>query len=147
MTEKMIEGQVAALLNKRELALTVGEADGVTPGMRFVVLNSKGVGIRHPETNELLGDVPVPKTIVKVTRVQGAHLSIARTFRTIPGKPGLADVLMRTNTSFAGTPDRVETLAIDPSKADLVEIDDEDSYVKRGDPVIQTTGDEYDQYA
>jgi hypothetical protein len=144
--EPLIEGKVAAILNKRELALNVGYADGVNVGTRFVVLNSKGVGIVDPDTGRVLGDVPVAKTVVKVTRVEGEHLSVARTFRTIPGRAGLSQALM-TASVFAGSPDRVETLAIDPSREDVVEIKDEESYVKIGDVVVQTTGDEYDEYA
>jgi hypothetical protein len=146
MTTDGIRGKVAAVLNNREVALNIGEDDGVSLGMRFAILNRKGIGVTDPDTGEPLGDVPVAKTVVKVTRVDGPHLSTARTFRTIPGKPGVAELLARTS-AFAGTLDRTETLAIDPSREDVVEIEDRDSYVKRGDTVIQTVGDEYDQYA
>lgn len=145
METDRISGKVAAVLNSRELALNVGSADGVTVGMRFAVLNSKGLGVTDPDTGEVLGDLPVAKTVVKVIRVDGPHLSTGRTFRTIPGKPGLADVLTRTS-SFVGTPDRVETLRIDPSRQDVLEISEQDSVVKRGDTAVETRGDEFDEY-
>lgn len=137
-----IRGKVAAVLSARELALNVGDTDGVIVGMRFAILNRKGVGIQDPDTGEPLGDVPVVKTVVKVVRVDGPRLSTARTFRTIPGKPGLADLV-----AITGRPQRTETLAVDPSREDVIKIDDHDSYVKKGDTAIQTVGDEYDEYA
>lgn len=140
-----IRGKVAAVISKRELALNVGAEDGVTTGMRFAILNSRGLGITDPDTGEPLGDIPVVKTVVKVVRVDGARLCTARTFRTIPGSPGVAEVLAITS-AFAGRAARTETLAIDPSREDVVEIEDEDSYVKKGDTAVQTMGDEYDQY-
>ena len=146
LVSEPIRGKVAAILNTRELALNIGKDDGVELGMRFAIMNRKGVGITDPDTGEVLGDVPVVKTVVKVTRVDGEHLSTARTFRTIPGRSGIADILAGTS-SIVGTPARTETLAIDPSRADVVEIEDKDSYIKRGDVAVQTVGDEYDQYA
>lgn len=140
-----IRGKVAAVVSKRELALNVGEEQGVTVGMRFAILNRKGVGITDPDTGEPLGDIPVVKTVVKVVRVDGPRLSTARTFRTIPGRPGLADALIGAG-NFAGRPARTETLSIDPSREDVIEIKEEDSFVKKGDTAVQTVGDEYDQY-
>ncbi|MBW9207549.1 hypothetical protein KV097_16545 [Mumia sp. zg.B17] len=147
MSDEPIRGKVAAIINRRELALNVGEDDGVAVGMRFAILNSKGVGITDPDTGAPLGDIPVIKTVVKVTRVDGPKLATARTFRTVPGKPGVAEALLRSSSNWAGTPTRVETLSIDPSRADVVEIEDEDSFIKRGDTAVQTFGDEYDDYA
>jgi len=53
---------------------------------------------------------------------------------------------MLGTSKLAGSPARVETLAIDPSREDVAEIDDKDSYVKRGDIALQTVSDEYDDY-
>jgi len=64
-----IRGKVAAILTQRELALNVGEEEGVEVGMRFAILNSKGVDVTDPDTGKVLGDVPVAKTIVKVVRI------------------------------------------------------------------------------
>lgn len=143
MSAEPIRGKVAAIINRRELALNVGSEQGVAIGMRFAILNSKGVGITDPDTGEVLGDIPVAKTVVKVTRVDGPRLSTARTFRTIPGTPGIADILAHTG-NFVGTPAHVETLSIDPSRRDVAELKDEDSFIKKGDPAVQAIGDEYD---
>lgn len=85
-----IRGKVAAILSARELILNVGSRDGVEIGMRFAILNSQGVNITDPDTGDTLGSVEVPKTVVKVVRIGGDHLSIARTFRTVRGTPGLS---------------------------------------------------------
>src|SRR5690242_5755474 len=72
-----IRGKVAAILSKRELILNIGSGDEVQVGMKFVILNSQGMDVRDPDTGEVLGNVEVPKTVVKVVRVDGEHLSVA----------------------------------------------------------------------
>ena len=141
---EVLRGKVAAVLNSRELVLNLGADDGVEVGMRFVILNSKGVDITDPDTGEVIGDVKVPKTVVKVVRVDGPKVAVARTFRVIPGTPGLATVLLQANSSWAGSRDRVETLAIGPDTDLVAEIDDNKSYIKVGDPAELTVGDEFD---
>lgn len=138
----MIQGKVAEVLTNRELLINRGSEDGVEIGMRFAVLNRRGVDVKDPDTGEPLGSAKVVKTVVKVVRIEGAHLSAARTFRTITGTPGLGSLLSAT-AYLAGTPDRTETLSIHGSGA-KAELDPEESYVKIGDPVVQTIGDEYD---
>jgi hypothetical protein len=119
--------------------LNIGSEDGVEIGMRFVILNSKGIDVTDPDTGKVLGTVEVPKTIVKVVRVDNPHLSVARTFRTVRGTPGL--FAMR---GFAGTPDSPETLDIQSGSSLKAELSEEDSYIKRGDIALSTQGDEYD---
>ncbi|GAA3548881.1 hypothetical protein [Kribbella ginsengisoli] len=140
---KVLRGKVAALLNSRELVLNLGADDGVEVGMRFVILNSKGVDITDPDTGEVIGDVKVPKTVVKVVRVDGPKVSVARTFRVIPGTPGIAAALLASG-SWAGTTPRVETLAIGPDTELVAELDDNKSYIKVGDTAELTVGDEFD---
>src|SRR5579862_1071556 len=106
--DERIRGKVAAILSARELILNVGAEDGVEVGMQFVILNSKGVNVTDPDTGHVLGTVEVPKTVVKVVRVDAEHLSVARTFRTVKGTPGMFAVV----SSISGTPDRPETLEI-----------------------------------
>jgi hypothetical protein len=137
-----LRGRVAALLNRRELVLNLGADDGVEVGMRFAVLNSKGVDIRDPDTGEVIGDVKVPKTVVKVVRVDGPKVSVARTFRTIPGSPGIY-ALLAGGQGLGGRASRPETLEVGPDAEFVSEMKDEESYVKVGDMVEQTTGDEY----
>ncbi len=134
-----IVGKVAAVLTKRELVINRGEADGVKVGMRFVVLNSQGIDIKDPDSGESLGSVEVPKTIVKIVRIDGAHLSVGRTFRTIAGTPGILGAM----SNFSGTPDRIETLDIDEHTLLKEELAPGESYVRVGDPVRSTLGDEY----
>lgn len=135
-----IRGKVAAILSKREVILNVGSEDGVEVGTQFVILNSKGIDVTDPDTGEVLGTVEVPKTVVKVVRVDNPHLCVARTFRTVRGTPGLFSAM----PSFAGTPDRPETLDITPGSSLKAELSEEESYIKRGDIALSTQGDEYD---
>lgn len=141
-SNERIRGKVAAILSRRELILNIGLEDGVEIGMQFVILNSKGIDVTDPDTDEILGTVEVPKTIVKVVRVDGPHLSIARTFRTLRGTPGL----MSSVSSIAGTPDRPETLEITPGSSLKAELSEGESYIKRGDIAVATQGDEYDDF-
>jgi hypothetical protein len=99
--------------------------------MRFAVLNRKGANVVDPETGESLGSVDVEKVLVKVVRVE-PKLAVARTFRTFTSGFGKL---------FSGTP-RGETLRTD-SATYKQELSEEDSYVKRGDPVVQALGDEF----
>lgn len=135
-----IRGKVAAILSRRELVLNVGEEAGVTEGMRFVILNSKGVDVKDPDTGDVLGSVEVPKTLVKIVRVDGPRLSVGRTFRTIAGSPGL----FSATSMLAGRPDRKETLEIEEGSSLKAELLDHQSYVKPGDVALETRGDEYD---
>jgi hypothetical protein len=137
-SQSRIEGKVAGVLTLRELVINRGTADGVEIGMRFAVLNRQGIDIKDPDSGQSLGSVELVKTIVKIVRIQGDHLAVGRTFRTIKGSPGLSAL-----AAFSGTPDRAETLAIEGSSL-KAELSPEDSLVKPGDPVVQTMGDEYD---
>ncbi|QQM54202.1 hypothetical protein [Rhodococcus pyridinivorans] len=128
-----IRGQVAALLSARELILNRGSVDGVQIGMRFAILNRNGVNIKDPETGAVLGTVEVPKTIVKIVRLQGDNLAVGRTFRTVKSVFGAA---------LGG--DQVETLSIKKGSSVRAELDPEDSFVQVGDPVVETIGNEYD---
>jgi hypothetical protein len=136
--DKRIRGKVAAILSKRELVLNVGADDGVRVGTRFVILNSKGIDVRDPDSGKVLGTVEVPKTLVKVVRVDGPHICVGRTFRTVAAT-GFAAL-----SSFSGSAQKVETLDIESGSSLKAELSDEDSYVKVGDTALSTEGDEYD---
>ncbi len=139
--EDRLMGKVAGILTRRELLINRGSADGVEVGMRFAVLNSQGIDVRDPDTGEILGSTEVVKTVVKVVRIDGPHLSVGRTFRQTPGRAGALAAL----ANVYGTPARVETLDIQEGSTLKEELDPDDSYVKVGDPVVQTVGDEYDE--
>jgi hypothetical protein len=108
--------------------------------MKFVILNSKGIDVTDPDSGEVLGTVEVLKTVVKVVRVDGPHLSIARTFRTLRGTPGIFGSM----SAITGTPSTPETLDITPGSSLKAELSEEESYIKRGDIALATQGDEYD---
>lgn len=132
-----IEALVAEILNARELVLNKGSADGINVGMRFAVLNRKGADIRDPTTGDILGSVEVEKALVKVVRVY-EHLSVARTFRTkfVPGTLALGRL-------FGGESRHIpETLKTD-EKTYQEELDESQSFVKKGDVAVQIAGEEF----
>jgi hypothetical protein len=137
MTER-IRARVAAVLTERELVLNKGSEDGVAVGMRFAILNSKGADIKDPDTGESMGSVELEKTIVKVVRLQ-EHLSVARTFRTF--RTGGTGFYIG---GLLGDPPRVVSETLRTSERTYIEeLDDSESYVKRGDPAVQVIGDEF----
>ena len=125
-----IRGHVAQIIDDRTLVINRGSEHGVRIGMRFAVLNPKGAEITDPETGESIGSVDIDKVIVKVVRVE-SRLAVARTFQKFA--TGFTTLFgnMRTETL------RIETATY---KQDL---DEKDSYVKIGDPVVQVIGDEF----
>lgn len=135
-----VEGQVAQVLNERELVINRGSSHGVEEGMRFAVLNRQGAHITDPETGESLGAVEVEKTLVKVVRVSD-KLSVGRTFRTFRrGGFSPPDALQ---SLLAPARTEVETLRTE-GKTYVEELDEAESYVKRGDPVVQIVGEEFE---
>lgn len=146
----MIRGKVVDFVNKREFVMNVGKADGVKVGMRFVVLKPGGVEVRDDD-GALLGTMEAAKTVVKVVRVQGDHLSVARTFLVIKGRPAIKGIgpmdLLYSPSSLSAilaperpaVPDRVETFTVERSDT----LNDFDMNVQKGDEVRLTTGDEF----
>jgi hypothetical protein len=137
MTER-IEALVAEILNQREVVLNRGLQDGVTIGMRFAILNSKGANIVDPETGEALGSVEVDKAMVKVVRVN-QRLSVARTFRTVGGTQSVLEMAMGLR---AGSPARPENLKTG-DRTYVEELDESESFVKKGDTAVQIVADEF----
>ncbi|MER7994399.1 hypothetical protein [Micromonospora chalcea] len=130
MTER-IRGKVAQLIDERTLVINRGAEHGVQVGMRFAVLNRKGADVVDPDTNEPIGSVDVEKVLVKVVRVE-ARLAVARTFRSFTTGIG---AMFQSGV-------RHETLRTD-SATYKQELDEEDSYVKIGDPVVEAVGEEF----
>lgn len=133
-TRQRIEAKVAQVLSERELVINRGSNAGVELGMRFAVLRPRGEEIKDPDTGEILDSVEFAKTFVKIVQVK-PRLAVGRTFRTIKGR--------QTVTSFANmfnsTPDRTETLRIQPGES-VLDLQPKDSLVKIGDPTVQVTG-------
>ena len=131
-----IRGKVARVLNSREIAINVGAEKGVDIGMHFDVLDPKYENIKDPDTFELLGSIERPKVRVQIIRVQ-EKLSIASTYRkkeiNVGGISGF-----RSFSEFLMPPDwriKYETLKTDEQNWE--DIEEEESYVKVGDPVVQ----------
>lgn len=133
-----IRARVAEVLTERELVLNKGSEDGVAIGMRFAILNRKGADIIDPDTGKSMGPVELEKTIVKVVRLQD-HLAIARTFRTY--KQGGSGFYI---SGLLGSPSRTvpETLRTS-ERTYSEELDEKESYVKRGDDAVQVIGEEF----
>ena len=71
-----IRGKVARVLNKYEIAITVGTVDGVNVGMYFDVMDAYEQDIEDPDTGEILGSIERSKIRVKIIYAQ-EKLSIA----------------------------------------------------------------------
>ncbi len=137
MTEP-IRGKVAWVLNSREIAINIGVADGVTMGMFFDVEYPYGA-IKDPDTNEVLGSIKRTKVRVQITEVQ-EKLAVASTYRSTRVNLGGAGFDFGP-FSRALMPSewitKYETLKKSDRKILIEDIDEEDSFVKVGDPVVQ----------
>lgn len=137
-----IRAKVAEILNRRELVINAGAEDGVTEGMRFAILNRRGVEVKDPDTGETLGSVEIPKVLVEAVRTH-PKLTVARTYRTLRknlgGRGSIAFDLFGAPAKWVEVP---ETLQL-TDKPYEEELDEDQSYVKVGDPVVQVIGDEY----
>lgn len=137
----VIEGMVAGILNERELAINVGANQGVEVGMKFKVLAAESAEIRDPQTNEVLGSVDQEKVRVRVIDVQD-KFSIGRTYKSantvgsvLAGLDTLSDLL---------TPSRQVPQTLRAEAADyLPPLSEQESYVKKGDRVIQLEEDDH----
>lgn len=130
-----VEAKVASILTKRELVLNKGSEDGIEVGMRFAVLNSKGVDIRDPDTNEVIGSLPLAKTFVKIVSTQ-PHVAKARTFREFKSGGGPLLNLYQPATIRHETIETDEELLVDT-------LDHKEAKLKIGDRARQIVGDEF----
>lgn len=140
MSSDPIRGQVARVLNIRELAINRGSDDGVVEGMKFAILDTAAEGIKDPETGEVLGSVYRTKVRVKVVAVK-ERLSIARTYvtrRVNVGGMGLGAFSETFKPAKWET--RYETLKAEDAAWEA--LSEERSIVKTGDPVEQILKEE-----
>ncbi len=72
-----VEGKVAKILGKGEIALNRGRSHGVRQGMLFEIFAPEGEEVWDPDTGETLGTVEDVKAKAEVTEVK-EKLSIAR---------------------------------------------------------------------
>ena len=133
-----IRGKVARVLNSHELAMNIGQLNGVEVGMCFDVLDPKGEDIRDPDTGDVLGSVDRPKVRVRVTRVD-ERLAIAATYREMKVNVGGEGPSLDFGlTKYLLPPKWVtvrETLKTNERTQDS--LDEAESYVKTGDPVVE----------
>lgn len=136
-----IRGKVAQVLNSRELALNVGTDHGVRVGMLFDVLDPKGEDIVDPDTGDVLGSLARPKVRIKVISVQ-PKLAVASTYkkeRINIGGVGIGSAGLAQLLSPPEYVTQYETLKT--TEKTWEDISEKDSYVKRGDPVVEVKVD------
>lgn len=128
-----IRGKVAKVLNAREVAINLGSAQGVRPGMYFDVV-ARYEDIVDPDTNESLGAVERPKTRVKITWVQ-EKLSLASASKSREVNVGRMPLGEFSRALMpAKWVKKYETLTTEETGEAL---DEKESLVKVGDPVVQ----------
>lgn len=143
--KEAIRSKIARVLNSREVVIAAGTAQGVKAGMYFDVLDPKGEDIRDPDTNEVLGSIERPKVRVRVLRVQD-RLAVASTFKmekiNVGGSGGGFESL--SSIGLLGRAlmppkyvTKYETLKTDEKTWE--DLDEAESYVKTGDPVIEVS--------
>ena len=139
---KPIRGKVAQILNSREVALNLGLDDGVEIGMLFDIVTPKGHDITDPVTGDVLGSLDRPKVRVKIVSVQD-RLSVAATFRKKRENIGGSSDLIGLYSRMSSPPrwiTKYETLKTTDSTWE--DLPDEDSYISKGDPVVQVFSDD-----
>ena len=133
-----IEGQVATIVNERELVINRGSDSGVNEGMKFKVVGGE-LAIKDPETGEPLGALAREKIRVRIVEVQPKY-SIGKTYETyvvnVGGPfPDFGDVFRRMATP-GNEVTRVRTLRRENTTS-LEPMDEAASLVKIGDIVVE----------
>ena len=138
-----IRGKVARVLNGQEIVINAGIVDGVTVGMDFNVMDTNGEDIKDPDTNEVLGSIERPKIRVRVIHAQ-EKLAVAASPRSKGVKPDILADLVDSAIPTLGPVAR--SLIVTPRKPSASSqktaetahaLDNKDTGVKIGDPVVQ----------
>ena len=138
---ELIRGKVARILSTRELVLNIGLAHGVKLDMLFDVLDAASENIREPDTREIIGSVYRPKVRVKIVEVQ-ARLSVASTFRSKNVNIGGTGPTLNAWAALFAPPRWIrEYETLKTEEATWEDLDEKDSYVATGDPVVQVLND------
>jgi hypothetical protein len=132
VVNKPIVGQVAGIINERELAINIGSKNGVLDGMKFSVMAKEAIEVYDPETKEKLGMIDREKVRVMATEVK-EKFSICKTYRKWAS---ISASMVSIGSLFAGPTERQETLKVNDSSLPPP-LSEEESYVKIGDRVIQ----------
>ena len=150
MTTPPIRGKVARILTSRELVINVGTREGVTVGMYFDVMDPRGEDVTDPDTHEVLGSVPRPKVRVQVTTVQ-ERLAVASTFKKTQVNVGGRGTGFAVGAGIAEllTPPKWVTKyeTLKTHEKTWEDLDEEESFVKTGDPVVQVISPPSEQTA
>lgn len=142
-----IRGKIAKILNSREVALNIGTEHGVQSGMTFDILAPGSGEVTDPDTGEVLGSVDSPKTRVRITKVH-TRFAVATTYRSKrvnvggAGYTGVGSVTDNLRKMFEPPrwETRYETLKNNGGfEATAEDLDEDGSYVRIGDPVVQVT--------
>jgi hypothetical protein len=133
-----IRAKVARILNSREVVITAGSIHGIKIGMLFDILDPKGEDIRDPESGELLGSVYRPKVRVKIVEIQ-EKISTASTYKTREVNIGGSDLssIGLLGRSFMPPKWVKEYETLKTTEKTWEDIDEKESFVKVGDPVLQ----------
>jgi hypothetical protein len=123
-----IEARVAQVLSGRQLVINRGHADGVTAGMRFAVMAESPVPILDPETNQVLDEIDRVKVRVEAIEVR-ERIAICSTYE-------YQDVALSIGELIGSRRKVPVTFQADQNGA-LPPLDPEESYVRRGDRVMQ----------
>ena len=136
-TELKIRGKVARILNSREVAFNIGRHDGVEIGMLFDILAREAQDIMDPDTGMPIGSIERPKVRVQVTMVED-KVSLASTYRTTSTNRKRGNSSLHAWASLLSTAPKT----LRSSANTWEELDEKDSYVATGDPVVQVLNDE-----
>ena len=109
--------------------------------MEFDILSPKGSNIKDPDTGDVLGSIAIPKATVRVTKIE-ERMSVASTFRTRRVNVGGVGLVGLGAASDIFLPPKWETRheTLKTNERTLEDLDEEDSYVSTGDPVVQVFG-------
>lgn len=145
-----IRAKVARILNSREIVINAGTISGITNGMYFDVMDSKGEDILDPDTGETLGSIDRPKVRVRIIDVQ-EKLSIASTFKkevvNVGGNAhkGLLSSYGAFSRALMEPKYVTKYQTLKTEEKTWEDLDEEQSYVKTGDPVVQVVGELQDE--
>lgn len=141
----LIEGLVAGVLSERELTINVGSAQGVKLGTKFRVLANEPIEVPDPETGEVLGTVAHEKVRVRAVEVK-PRFSVCRTYRVRTTRGGPLYYIGQRGqlTAPLTAPPREIPETLKAEDADYLqnELSEEESFVKRGDHVIEIFDDD-----
>ncbi len=133
----LIRGKVARILSSRELALNIGSEHGVEPDMLFDVLDPSSENIRDPDSQMVIGSIYRPKVRVKIVVVKD-KISVASTYRSKDVNVGGTGPSLNAWAAVLTPPRWVrEYETLKTEEATWENLEEKDSYVATGDPVVQ----------